>query len=115
MQHVCLVAFQEKKIQANSGYISQRNQKEVLHVQLAEPCTKVPAVITDFYIEQRDLYLAKKGTKNMAAASALHNAILDDDDSFPLSHDSKRSRQSSEGDPTQPSIKQANWQRVLAG
>ena len=74
-------------------------------------CTKVPVAITDFYIQQRDLYLAQKGTKNMAAATALHSAILNDDDSLPSSsQDSKRSRHSSECDPSKWPAAPADWQ-----
>ncbi len=40
LQHTSFAAFQEKEIQAKSGYISQRNQKEALHV-LLEPSSLV--------------------------------------------------------------------------
>ena len=71
------------------------------------PCSKVPPVITEYYIEQRDAVLAKKSAKQTAAATALHKAIIDDDDSYPSSQDSKRSRHSCGRDASQPSIRHA--------
>ncbi len=38
------------------------------------PCSKVPVAITYFYIEQRDLHLAKKGN-GPAQATALQNSF----------------------------------------
>jgi hypothetical protein len=94
----------------NSSQFRVHFTKESEGGTTCSPCPKVPAAITDFYIEQRDIFLTKKGSKNMEAATALHNAVLDDG-SLPSSSQesnlSKRSRQSSERDPAQPSIHQA--------
>jgi hypothetical protein len=40
LQHVHFAAFPEKEIPANSGYISQRNQKEALHVPPVPKCRR---------------------------------------------------------------------------
>jgi hypothetical protein len=42
------------------------------------PCSKVPVAIKDFYIEQRELYMAKKGN-GPAEATVLHNSFRDGD------------------------------------
>jgi hypothetical protein len=93
----------------NSSQFRVHFTKETEGGTTCSPCSKVPAAITDFYIEQRDRYLAKKGTQLMAAATAVQNAIVCDDDSTPTSsQNSKRSRHSStERDSSQPSIQQA--------
>ena len=69
----------------NSSQFRVHFTKESEGGTTCSPCSKVPAAITDFYIEQREIYLASKGKKNMAAATALHNAVLDDDCSLPSS------------------------------
>ena len=72
-------------------------------------CTKVPAAITDFYVAQRDLILSKKGSKNTAAATALHSALCIDDsnESLPSSSQNSNYKRSRSEDPSQPSIIQA--------
>ena len=71
-------------------------------------CTKVPAVITDFYVAQRDLFLEKKGAKNTAAAMALQNSMRDDsNESSPSSSQNSNYKRSRDEDPCQPLIPQA--------
>ncbi len=91
----------------NSSQFRIHFTKESEGGSTCSPCPRVPAAITDFYIQQRDRFLAKKGTQQMAAAAALHTAIIDDDDSTPVSSQSSKRSRSTDSDPTQPSITQA--------
>jgi hypothetical protein len=92
MYCVCFAAFQRE---VNSSQFRVHFTKESEGGTTAttrSSCTKVRTGGEHrVYIEQRDLYLAKKCIKQIAAATALHNAINDDDNSFPSSsQDSKR-------------------------
>ena len=104
---ICMFCGFSRK--GNSSQFRVHFTKESEGGTTCSACTKVPAAITDFYVEQRDLHLSKKGLKNRAAASALQNAILIDDSNDPSpssSQNSKRLRTSLEHDPAQPSIHQ---------
>ena len=79
-------------------------QKESEGGTTCSPCTKVPAVVTDFYVEQRDQFLEK----NTAAAKVLHDSLHDySNESSPSSSQNSNSKRARAEDTRQPSITQA--------